>query len=73
MLSGHLHRTEVWMPGSPEDHLGQPCPVVVGSKPLPKGEDGKEGFIGSAITLDEDEITVQFVDDKKKVLEQIRL
>lgn len=73
MLSGHLHRTAVWMPGCPEDHLGQPCPVVVGAKPLPAGEDGKAGFIGSAVTLDDDEMTVQFIDDKQNVLEEIRL
>lgn len=72
MLSGHLHRTEVWMPGCPDDHLGQPCPVVVGAKPLPKGEDGKAGFIGAAITLDEGQITVRFVDDKKNILDEIR-
>ncbi|CAG7609500.1 3',5'-cyclic adenosine monophosphate phosphodiesterase CpdA [Paenibacillus solanacearum] len=72
MMSGHLHRTAVWMPGCPEDHLGQPCPVVVGAKPLPKGEDGKAGFIGAAITLDESQISVQFVDDKKNILEEIQ-
>jgi predicted phosphodiesterase len=72
MLSGHLHRTAVWMPGCPEDHLGQPCPVVVGAKPL-KDEDGKLGFIGSAITLDNGKITVQFVDDKQNLLESYQI
>ncbi len=72
MLSGHLHRTEVWMPGCPEDHLGQPCPVVIGARPLPKGEDGRAGFIGSAITLDEGQITVQFVDDKGNSSDEIQ-
>jgi predicted phosphodiesterase len=72
MLSGHLHRLAVWKPGCPEDHLGQPCPVVVGSKPL-KGKDGKLGFVGSAITLDAGQITVQFVDDQKNVLEEVQI
>jgi predicted phosphodiesterase len=72
MLSGHLHRLSVWMPGCPEDHLGQPCPVVVGCKPL-KGEDGELGFIGTAVTLDEGKITVQFVDDQKNFLEEVQI
>ena len=56
MICGHKHVTEVWMPGGPQDKLGQPCPVVIGGLP-----DGK-GFVGCGYVFGEDAITVTFTD-----------
>jgi Icc-related predicted phosphoesterase len=30
-LHGHLHIAQIWYPGDKHDHLGQPCPAVIGS------------------------------------------
>ena len=57
MLCGHLHICEVVRPGEPRDVKGQPCPVVVASRP--SSFDGNtEGHIGTLITLNSDHVTV---------------
>lgn len=56
MICGHLHRLEIHMPGCEEDHLGQPCPVIVGAMP------GQDYFAGAGILFDKDGINVTFVD-----------
>ncbi len=62
MLCGHWHRLDVWQPGGEYDHLGQPCPIVVGSKP------GKGYFAGAGYTFSKDGITVTFTDSLGEVL-----
>lgn len=61
MICGHLHRMEVHLPGCEQDHLGQPCPVIVGAKP------GENWFAGTGITFDEEGIHVTFVDSDGKM------
>ncbi len=62
MICGHFHKLDVHMPKSDFDHLGQPCPVVVGAKP------GPEYFAGCGIVFGEKEITVQFTDSNGETL-----
>ena len=53
-LHGHLHKTLVWLPGGENDHLGQPCPAIIGSKPTRRSKESLDAvpyFIGAAITL----------------------
>lgn len=64
MICGHLHSTEVYLLGCEQDHLGQPCPVIVGAKP------GKNWFAGTGIAFDEEGIHVTFVDSDGKMLGQ---
>ena len=60
MICGHLHETFVSEIGSKHDDLGQPCPVVVGSKP-------KDGYFeGAGFTFRPDRIEVQFTDSDGK-------
>ncbi len=70
MISGHLHLTEFSEKGGHLDMLGQVCPVVVGARF--EGPNGKRGeltdFIGSAITIDKESITVRFTNSEHKVL-----
>ena len=62
MLSGHMHKAYVSHIGSPTDHNGQPCPVVVAS------ERSKEGpYIGGAFVLYPDRCHVAFTDHEKQV------
>ncbi len=56
MICGHHHDTKTYLPGCDFDHYGQPCPLIVGSKPL------ENGFVGCAITLDGRKATVAFTD-----------
>ncbi len=70
ILCGHLHKTTVIECGSEEDAHGQPCPVVIGAKPV-KTENGNH-YIGAGISLD-GEITVSYVDSNEKLLEEITL
>lgn len=70
MLSGHLHRSFLSLCGSENDHLGQPCPLVVGSK-----TNGKEPekFAGAALTFSKGEILVQFSDQAHSVYEEAKI
>lgn len=62
MLCGHLHRLEVWPVGCENDHLGQPCPVVIGAKP------SKEYFSGAGYVFDNGKVFVTFTDSDGEVL-----
>lgn len=67
LIFGHYHRVEVHTPGSDFDNFGQPCPAIIGSKPIFDKENGN-GFIGCALTLYEDGRTrVIFNDDKGNI------
>lgn len=63
MITGHKHTLEVWLPGCPEDKLGQPCPVVVGARP----ERGVY-FAGCGYVFGKDAVTVTFTDSEGTVL-----
>ncbi len=55
MLHGHLHIARVWYQGDENDHLGQPCPVVIGSalRRIREGETIVNKILtGCALTLD---------------------
>ena len=67
MLSGHLHRSFLSRCGSEHDHLGQPCPLVVGSR-----WDGNkpQEFAGAALTFSGKEINVKFTDQNHSVYEE---
>ena len=51
MICGHRHLTKICPPGSEDDDMGQPCHVIIGSKPIFDKASGNHSFIGSAITL----------------------
>ncbi|MCQ2380531.1 MAG: metallophosphoesterase [Victivallaceae bacterium] len=70
MLSGHNHRCYVTFPKGEKDYRGQPCPVVVGSKP-----DRKLGhYVGAALHWRENEgFEVFFTDDAGKVRESVSI
>ena len=73
LLYGHLHCVAIHAPRSDFDSYSlQPCPAIVGSKPiLPwSNSEGKTGFVGCAITLEGDRITVVFNDDQGNVVEK---
>ncbi len=63
MIAGHLHNCYVTMPGDPKDSRRQPCPVIVGSKPLRE----KPFFIGTAITLKDGFADIKFTDSEGNV------
>ena len=67
MLCGHIHETAVYEPGGEMDHLGQPCPVVVGADPLYLHEKKEDSFVGAAFVLQNEEIRLSFTDSKGKV------
>ena len=68
MICGHLHSLEVRPVGHPSDHFGQPCPVVIGSKP------GKDGlFTGCGIVLEDEKFGIFFTNNKKETIESIEL
>ncbi len=54
MICGHFHKTEIFEKGSENDHLGQPCTVVVGARP-----DG-DGYYGSGFVFGDEAIEVTF-------------
>lgn len=57
MLCGHVHKCYISRVGGPCDHKGQPCPVVVASRPQKDGP-----FGGGALTLYGDRCNVKFTD-----------
>lgn len=60
MISGHIHKFYVKQPGDDMDHLGQPCPLVVGSAV-------KGGyFAGAGFVFGEDEILIEMTDSEGK-------
>ena len=67
MLAGYLHKILISVPGSEYDHLGQPCPLIVGS-------DRKENYhMGCGILLAEDRIESVFCDSNGTVSEKTEI
>ena len=67
-IHGHTHRAEIWAVGRENDHLGQACPAVIGSKPENyKQGQGEQHFTGCGIVLDGEKTTVIFNDDQGNV------
>lgn len=66
MLCGHTHTLEISPVGGEYDHRGQPCPVIIGSKPI--SIEGKPGFIGCALTLEGETAHVVFNCDSGTIL-----
>ena len=62
LLTGHLHNMWICMPGGKKDDLGQPCPVVTGSKV------GRGYFAGTGVTFREDGVYISFTDSDGKLL-----
>ncbi len=72
MLYGHMHICRVSAVGGEMDHQGQACPAIFGSRPI-FSKDGKNGFEGCALTLDDEKTTVWFNNDKGEILNKIEL
>ena len=69
-LAGHTHEARIIEQQDPEDHFGQPCPVVIGSYPTWRKDAHKlEQFIGVGITLSETENTIVFNDQTLQVMQ----
>ncbi len=62
MLSGHMHWLAVNQVGGKKDHLGQPCPVLIGTKPFKDKENGHH-FVGTGLFFRDDGIKHVFIDD----------
>lgn len=70
MLSGHLHVCEYSPVGGPRDHLGQPCPVVIGSRPVCSHDEEIVDMEGTAIVLDGKKAVICFTNRKKEILQE---
>ena len=68
MLSGHLHILEVSYPGGKLDTLGQNCPVVIASKPVCDFARKMVDYVGCALILEEQKVSVLFTDSNKNVV-----
>ena len=69
ILCGHVHEYFISMPGSEYDDIGQPCPVLVGSKPQ-HNADGSAYFVGMAITLNPKTAEICFTDSNGETLQR---
>lgn len=56
MICGHTHKYGINYVGGKNDHLGQPCTMVVASEPQP------ERFIGCGFIFSNDKIEITFTD-----------
>ncbi len=65
MLCGHKHWTEICEVGGERDHLGQPCTLIIGSKPKVTEP---FSFAGCALTLKENTAKVVFNDDLGNII-----
>lgn len=65
MIAGHEHCTRVVPHGQPEDEIIQPCPIIIGSKPMHKDKN----YVGAGIKFGENEIEVTFIDSYGNVIE----
>ena len=64
MLFAHTHEYGIHPVGSEWDHLGQPCPAVIGAEPR------KDRFIGCGLIIGDDKISVVFTDSDGQILER---
>lgn len=62
MICGHLHAVFIKYPGEDFDHLGQPCPLVIGS------DIKKDYFVGAGFNFKKTEIKVDITDNSGKNL-----
>ena len=67
MISGHIHRCYVTMPGDDRDLLGLPCPCIVASA---LSADDKSWYRGGAIVLSGDSCSVRFTDSAHESSEE---
>lgn len=56
MICGHTHKYGINYAGGENDHLGQPCTVVIASEPL------QDRFIGCGFIIDDNQIEIVFTD-----------
>lgn len=68
MLSGHLHILEVSYPGGKLDTLGQNCPVVIASKPVCDSARKIIDYVGCAVTLEDQKVSVLFTNSNKNIV-----
>ncbi|MBR5134367.1 MAG: hypothetical protein IKV35_02090, partial [Clostridia bacterium] len=62
MICGHVHELGVHEVGGDFDHLGQPCPMVVGARP------DEDYFAGCGYVFSDEGITVSFTDNRQTTL-----
>ncbi len=62
MISGHFHWLAVNEPGCEKDHLGQPCRVIVGTKPY-LDENKTKHYVGTGLFYNHTGIDYVFIDD----------
>lgn len=69
ILNGHLHYVDICPVGSYWDNRGQPCPVIITSKPtFAYRNDGVSGFVGTGVVLSDDgKQRVLFTNEKGEV------
>ena len=70
MICGHTHTLEIAEVGGEKDHKGQPCPIVIASKPKRMEQDEEQifdGHTGAMITLCGDTATVVCNDNEGTV------
>lgn len=62
MICGHLHRLDILEVGSEADYLGQPCRIVVGTKPSHDAE-GKRHYTGTGFFFSDSGVSFVFIDE----------
>jgi Icc-related predicted phosphoesterase len=66
LLAGHFHQCRVVFPGEPMDDRGQTFPVIIGAKP--KTLDDENGFTGTLLHFESNEISVSFADNTENIM-----
>lgn len=66
MLCRHVPKQFISYPGGELDHLGQPCPVIAGTRP----RFDTPYFAGCGLTFSGGRITVTFTDSDSRILEE---
>lgn len=64
MLAGHEHCVYVQRTGNPEDEILQPCPVIIGAKPMHK----EKRYIGTGVVFGKESIEVVFIDNHGEIV-----
>jgi len=63
MLCGHMHKAYMLYKGDQNNTLEHEYPIVVGSDP-------KNNFIGTALTIDQNQMLIRFTDSNHAVIEE---
>ena len=58
MICGHVHVCEIYPVGGKDDHLGQPCPIVVGAHPE------QDCFTACGLTVKDDRFEIAFTNSR---------